>query len=65
MSQKTGKKHPTVAIFSNDTDSGKSATKFQSISYKGAGCDVVGHEQPDADATRLGLHAVRAGDADG
>jgi branched-chain amino acid transport system substrate-binding protein len=42
VSQKTGKKHPTAAIFSNDTDSGKSATKFQSIVYKGAGFDVVG-----------------------
>src|SRR5581483_11395952 len=41
VSKKTGKKHPTAAIFSNDTDSGRSATKFQSIVWKGAGFKVV------------------------
>ena len=41
VSQKTGKKSPTLAIFSNDSESGKNSVKFQQIAYKGAGFDVV------------------------
>jgi branched-chain amino acid transport system substrate-binding protein len=41
VSGQTGKKHPTLAIFSGDTESGKNSVKFQSIAYKGAGYDVV------------------------
>jgi hypothetical protein len=41
LSQKTGKKNPTVALFSNDTESGKNSTKFQKISYTGVGFKVV------------------------
>jgi ABC-type branched-subunit amino acid transport system substrate-binding protein len=37
----TGKKNPTLAMFANDTTSGKNAVKFQSIPYAAAGFDVV------------------------
>ena len=41
VSQKTGHKNPTLAIFSNDTQSGKNSVKFQQIAYTGAGYKVV------------------------
>jgi len=41
VSQKTGKKHPTLAIFSNDTQSGQNSTKYQQIDYKGVGFKIV------------------------
>jgi len=41
VSKTTGKKNPTLALFSNDTDSGKNSVKFQSIAYQKAGFDVV------------------------
>ena len=41
VSQKTGKKHPTLAIFSNDQPSGKLSVSTQSVAYQGAGFDVV------------------------
>ena len=44
VSQKTGKKHPTLAVFSNDQSSGKLAVKTQSVAYKGAGFDVVAQQ---------------------
>lgn len=39
--QQTGHKHPTLAVFSNDSESGKNSVKFQSIAYKGAGYKIV------------------------
>ena len=44
VSKKTGKKHPTLAIFSNDQASGKLAVSTQSVAYKGAGFDVVAQQ---------------------
>ena len=41
VSEKTGHKNPTLAIFANDTQSGKNAVKFQQIAYKGAGYKIV------------------------
>jgi ABC-type branched-subunit amino acid transport system substrate-binding protein len=41
ISQKTGNKAPTLAMFSNDTQSGKNAVKFQQIAYQGAGFNIV------------------------
>lgn len=41
VSKKTSKKHPTLAIFSNDQSSGKLAVETQSVAYQGAGFDVV------------------------
>ena len=41
VSQKMGKKHPTVVVFSADNESGKNSVKFQSPAYAGAGFDVV------------------------
>jgi ABC-type branched-subunit amino acid transport system substrate-binding protein len=41
VSGKTGKSKPTVALFSNETDSGKTAVSAQSTSFAGAGFDVV------------------------
>ena len=40
-SKQTGKQHPTVAIFGNDTQSGKNAVQYQASSYQGAGFDVT------------------------
>jgi branched-chain amino acid transport system substrate-binding protein len=39
--KKLGKAKPTVAIFSNDSESGKAAAKYEVPSYEGAGFDVV------------------------
>ena len=41
MSEKTGSKNPTLAMFSNETDSGKHAVATQASGYAGAGFDVV------------------------
>ena len=41
VSEKTGKKHPTVATFSNDNTSGRNSSKFSAIQLKGAGFKVV------------------------
>ena len=41
VSEKTGHKNPTLAMFSNDTQSGKNAVKFQQVAYKGAGYKIV------------------------
>jgi branched-chain amino acid transport system substrate-binding protein len=41
VSEKTGKNKPTAALFSNETDSGKTAVSAQSTSFTGAGFDVV------------------------
>jgi ABC-type branched-subunit amino acid transport system substrate-binding protein len=41
VSQKTGKKKPTLTIFGTDLQAGKDSVKYQSISYAGAGYDVV------------------------
>ena len=41
VSQKTGHKNPTLAIFSNDTEAGKNSVKFQQIAYSGAGYKIV------------------------
>jgi ABC-type branched-subunit amino acid transport system substrate-binding protein len=41
VSEKTGKSKPTAALFSNETDSGKTAVSAQSTSFTGAGFDVV------------------------
>ena len=41
VSDKLGKKNPTVASFSSDTTSGQNSTKFSSFQLKGAGFDVV------------------------
>ncbi|HXY94085.1 MAG TPA: ABC transporter substrate-binding protein [Acidimicrobiia bacterium] len=41
VKQKTGKDHPTVALFSTDTQAGRDSTGFQASAYAGAGFDVV------------------------
>jgi ABC-type branched-subunit amino acid transport system substrate-binding protein len=41
VSGKTGKQHPTMALFSSDIQSGKDATKFQASAAQGAGFNVV------------------------
>ncbi len=40
-SKQTGKQHPTVAIFGNDTQSGKNSVQYQASSYQGAGFNVT------------------------
>jgi ABC-type branched-subunit amino acid transport system substrate-binding protein len=52
VKEKTGKEHPTLTVFGNESQSGKNAVKFQSIAYKGAGYDVV------AQLTRMPLPPV-------
>ena len=44
VKEKTGKDHPTLTVFGNESQSGKNAVKFQSIAYKGAGYDVVSQQ---------------------
>jgi hypothetical protein len=41
VSQKTGKAHPTVAIFSADSESGSNAAKYDIPPYSGSGFNVV------------------------
>ena len=41
VSQQLGKKHPTVAMIANDTDTGASTVHQNVIAYTGAGFDVV------------------------
>ena len=41
VSEKTGSKSPTLAMFSNETDSGKNSVATQASGYAGAGFDVV------------------------
>ena len=41
VSQKTGKKHPSIVLFSNDNQSGKNASRLQATSAQGAGFKVV------------------------
>jgi len=41
VSQKTGTKKPTLLIFGTDLQAGKDSVKYQSISYAGAGFNVV------------------------
>ena len=41
VTKKTGKKNPTLAIFSTDTQAGRDSTGFQASSYAGAGFKVV------------------------
>ena len=41
VSKKTGKKQPTAALFSNDTQSGKNSVKFGTKVYNTAGFKVV------------------------
>jgi len=41
VSEKTGHKSPTLAMFSNDTQSGKNSVKYQQVTYKGAGFKIV------------------------
>ena len=41
LKQKTGKDHPTLAMFANSTQSGKNAVATQSVAYAGAGFNVV------------------------
>ncbi|MFN8026901.1 MAG: ABC transporter substrate-binding protein [Acidimicrobiia bacterium] len=41
VSEKTGHKNPTLAIFSNDSESGRNSVKFQQITYQGAGYKIV------------------------
>ena len=42
VSKETGKKHPTLLMFTTDSTSGKRAVKFQSVAMEGAGYDVIG-----------------------
>jgi len=42
VSQQTGKKKPTILLFTVDDDAGKSAVRTQASAYRGAGFDVVG-----------------------
>ena len=41
VNQKTGKKNPTVALFSTDTEAGRDSTGFQASAFAGAGFKVV------------------------
>ena len=41
VSQKSGKKHPSIVLFSNDNQSGKNASRLQATSAQGAGFKVV------------------------
>ena len=41
VSTKTGKKAPTLALFSTDTQAGRDSTGFQASAYAGAGFKVV------------------------
>jgi Periplasmic binding protein len=41
VSGKTGKKNPTAALFSTDTQAGRDSTGFQASSYFGAGFKIV------------------------
>jgi len=41
VSGKTGKKRPTAALFSTDTQAGRDSTGYQASSYYGAGFDIV------------------------
>jgi ABC-type branched-subunit amino acid transport system substrate-binding protein len=41
ISKKTGKKHPSIVLFSNDNQSGKSSSTFGASSSTGAGFKVV------------------------
>ncbi|MEX0665154.1 MAG: ABC transporter substrate-binding protein [Acidimicrobiia bacterium] len=41
VSEQSGNKKPTIAIFANDSDSGSRATATQASAYSGAGFDVV------------------------
>ncbi|HZP29749.1 MAG TPA: ABC transporter substrate-binding protein [Acidimicrobiia bacterium] len=41
VSQKTGKKNPSIVVFGNDTTSGKSATKLSAIAYQNAGFKIA------------------------
>ena len=52
MTQKLGKKHPTVALVALDTDAGKTTVRQNEIAYKGSGFDVV---------SAKGIHSAAAG----
>jgi ABC-type branched-subunit amino acid transport system substrate-binding protein len=41
VNQKTGKKNPSVALFSTDTQAGRDSTGFQASAFAGAGFNVV------------------------
>jgi ABC-type branched-subunit amino acid transport system substrate-binding protein len=41
VSEKTGEDEPSIALFSNDNQSGQNSVRFQSASAEGAGFDVV------------------------
>jgi branched-chain amino acid transport system substrate-binding protein len=41
VAQKTGKQHPTVALFGGDVPSGNKAVTTSAVDWKGAGFDVV------------------------
>jgi hypothetical protein len=41
VSEKTGEKHPSIVLFSNDNQSGKNSTKFGASGAQGAGFKVV------------------------
>jgi ABC-type branched-subunit amino acid transport system substrate-binding protein len=41
VKQVTGKDHPTLAMFSNSTQSGKNSVSTQAVAYQGAGFNVV------------------------
>jgi ABC-type branched-subunit amino acid transport system substrate-binding protein len=41
VTEKTGKTKPTVALFSNETDSGKTSVSAQGAAFAGGGWDVV------------------------
>jgi ABC-type branched-subunit amino acid transport system substrate-binding protein len=41
VKQQTGKDHPTLAMFSNSTQSGKNSVSTQAFAYAGAGFNVV------------------------
>ena len=47
---KTGRAHPTMAIFSNDNASGSNSVKHSTVSAKGAGFNVV-HDKADVPTT--------------
>ena len=64
VKEKTGKDSPTIAIFANDTESGRNAAKFQSVSFEGNGWDVVMRDGIVPAASGGRLHAGRAAAAD-
>ena len=60
VSEKTGKQHPTITLFSDSSEAGKRGVQNSSVPVKKAGFDVVANEQRDAPSPGVRLLADRA-----